>query len=75
LLLIGYFDQLTKCAKIPVFLGYGYSEFRKWSITLACCGANGTNVQDEMVGLKPYISRFGKIAGLVLRNLDIVVSV
>lgn len=74
LLIIGFFENFSKCAKIPVFMGYGYNKLDEWSIALACCGADGMSVQNEVEGLKVFLSKFGEIAGLMLRNLDIIVS-
>jgi len=63
-----------QCTKIPVITTYGYISLQDWSVVLACCGANGINVQDEVEGLKAYRKDHPNIAGLALAHLDIVVS-
>jgi len=63
-----------QCTKKPVIVTYGYKSLKDWSTVLACCGADGMNVQDEMEGLKVYRKDHPNIAGLALSNLDIVVS-
>jgi len=74
LLLTAYFKRILQCSKIPVITTYGYESLKEWSIVLACCGANGTNVQDEMEGFKAYRNDHPKITGIALSYLDIIVS-
>jgi len=74
LLLIAYFKKILQCTKKPIIVAYEYESLKDWSIVLACCGANGINIQDEMEGLKAYRNDHPNIAGLALINLEIKVS-
>lgn len=70
-----YFRTFLQCTEKPITLTYGYESLKEWSHVLASCGVNQSNVLDDLEGLSTYIRERRNISGIMLNNLDVIVSV
>lgn len=57
-----------------MFAKFGMS-YGEWTVFLACNAANGMNARDQMEGLKAYFNEHPGIAGLMLSNLVVDISI